>query len=79
MTVIGRDTDNPFPPAPAPQRADQHRPPVDDETMRLLRAPFQTPPPVPDGPNPQATADPDRHDRHRERPNRHPRRGGNRG
>lgn len=53
--TIGRDTDSPFRTAPDPERADQHRPPVDDKTMRRLRTPFVTRP-VPGEPNTPGTA-----------------------
>jgi hypothetical protein len=79
MTVIGRDTDNPFRPAPdSPERADQHRPPVDDEAMRRLRTPFATPP-APGDRNPRGTAVLDQNDPHGERSDRRPRGSGDRG
>lgn len=78
MTVIGRDTDSPFRTAPDTEPADQHRPPVDHETMRRLRTPFATQP-APGAPNPQGTAALDHNDSHGERPDRRPRGRGNRG
>jgi hypothetical protein len=78
MTVIGRDTHSPFRTAPAPERADQHRPPVDDETMRRLRTPFATQP-APGDRNPRVTAAQDRNDPHGERPDRRPYGSGDRG
>jgi hypothetical protein len=71
MTVIGRDTDSPFRTAPDTEPADQHRLPVDAETMRRLRTPFATQP-APGEPNPQDTAAPDHNDPHGERPDRRP-------
>ena len=78
MTVIGRDTDSPFRTAPGPELADQHRPPVDDETMRRLRTPFATQP-APGDRNPRGTAALDQNDPHRERTERRPRSSGDRG
>ncbi|MDT5043391.1 MAG: hypothetical protein QOE51_4376 [Actinoplanes sp.] len=78
MTVIGRDTDSPFRTVPDPERVDQHRPPVDDKTMRRLRTPFATQSTLGE-PNPQGTAALDHNDPYGERPDRRPRRSGDRG
>ena len=44
MNAIGCDVGSPFLAGPDSDMAEQHRPPVDDETMRRLRTPFEADP-----------------------------------